>query len=77
MSNNLELGNIEYQFDPEAVFEKDGKEYKFISFKKITTFKGKGDSKENKKYQNLTVKNDHWAEFSEWLREILVDIAPF
>ncbi len=57
--------NVCYEFDREATWEKDGKTYEFISLKKITNYK------ENKKYQNLTIKPEHWAEFSEWFKGII------
>ena len=66
----LEIDNVCYEFAPDATFEKDGKTYEYISFKKVTTYKAK-DGKENKKYQNLTVKPGHWAEFSTWLMDVM------
>lgn len=72
MLKNLKLGTIEYEFDENAKFEKDGRTYSFISLRKITTFK------ENKKYQNLTIKHEHWDQFREWLlKDVLEEEVPF
>ena len=57
----LELDNVVFEYDPDAEYE--GK--KFISFKKITSFKN------NKKYQNLTVKPEHWGRFRDWMVKVL------
>lgn len=66
MKKNLKINDsLEYEFDLHAIFEKDGNEYEFISFKKITTFKN------NTKYQNLTVKPEHWEKFRLFLQEII------
>ena len=59
----LKFGNITYQFDPNATF----KDHTFISFKRITQFK------ENQKFQNLTVKNENWPAFRQWLLDILCE----
>ena len=69
MKANLDLhdGNTRYEFDDEAEFE--GK--KFVSFKKITTYKAK-DGQEYKKFQNLTCKTADWLELRTWLLKIIV-----
>ena len=64
-------GQIVYEYDEDATFEKDGKTYSFVSFKKITTFKGKQG--ESKKYQNLTVARRDLEIFKAFLRDILED----
>ena len=52
-------GGIVYEFDSEALYEPgEGKSFKYISFKKVTTQKDG-----TKKYQNFTVK------FAQWLQE--------
>lgn len=61
----LTLDNIEYQYNENDKYEKDGTEYSFVSLKKITEYKG------NKKYQNLTIKLDHLDKFKNFLRDIL------
>ena len=61
----LSLDTIEYEFDEDAFWEKDGKRFEFISLKKITTFK------ENKKYQNITIKHEHLEKFKEFLKDII------
>jgi len=61
----LHLDTIEYEWDEDATFKKDGREYSFVSLKKITTFK------ENKKYQNLTIKHEHLEKFKGFLMDIL------
>lgn len=67
MKHTLELndGKLVYEYENPSTWEKDGKTYEFISFKKVTTFK------DAKKYQNLTVKMEDWIKFSSFLREIL------
>jgi hypothetical protein len=65
MKKTLKIDDkLEYEFDDEAEFQ--GKT--FISFKKISEFNGQ------KKYQNLTCKQDHWSEVKEWLNEIIMEI---
>ena len=60
MKERLEIDNrIAYEFSDEEEYQ--GK--KFVSFKKITIFK------DQKKYQNLTIKPEHWAAFEEWILE--------
>ncbi len=63
MKNSLSLneGKTVYEFDDEAEFE--GK--KFISFKRITEYKGQ------KKYQNFTSKVSDWPAVMNWLLECL------
>jgi len=74
MPNPLELdGGIIYEFDPNATYETGGKTYNFISFKKVSTYKDKAQ-KEQKKYQNLTVKIAHKLEFIPWLEECLEEL---
>ena len=66
MKSELKLSNgLIYEFDDQAVFEKDGKKYTFISLKKISAFK------EIKKYQNLTVKPADWPKVRDWLNELI------
>jgi len=55
-----------YEFDPDAVFETNGKSYPFISFKKIQIDRNGG-----KKFQNLTVSPENWDEFVGFLGEVL------
>ena len=64
MKSKLELeeGKIVYEFSDEEEYE--GK--KFVSLKKVTTFKEGA-----KKYQNLTCKPAHWEKVSEWLLAVL------
>jgi len=57
----LELEGVVFEFDDKAEYEGTT----FISFKKITTFK------EQKKYQNLTIKQKHWPAFKNFLKEII------
>ena len=64
---------ISFEFEKEAVFEKDGKRYTFTSFKKISEYKDKA-GKEQRKYQNLTVKPEHLMEFIPWLEECLEEL---
>ena len=64
--NALKLeGGIVYEFDPEAVYEPgEGKSFKYISFKKVTSQKDG-----TRKYQNITVKIAHKDKFAQWLQE--------
>lgn len=55
-----------YEFDPDAVYESNGKSYGYISFKKIQIDRNGG-----KKFQNLTVSKDNWLEFVGFLQEVL------
>lgn len=48
---------VEYEFSDEESYEG----HQFISFKKVSSYK------ENKKYQNLTIKPEHWEQFVAWL----------
>ncbi len=67
MKKKLDLneGKTVYEYENPSIFERDGKTYEFISFKKITAFK------EQKKYQNLTIrKEDQFAVFG-WLRDCI------
>ncbi len=57
--------NVSFEFDRNAKWEKDGKTFTFISLKKITEYK------ENKKYQNLTIRTQDWELFREWMEGIL------
>lgn len=65
---SLEIGNISYEFDLNATWEKDGKTYSFISLKKITSFKDG-----HNKYQNLTIRTSDWPAFRQWLLDVLCE----
>lgn len=69
-SLSLNEGKVVYEFDNAAKWEKDGKTFEFISFKKITAYK------ENKKYQNLTVSKTDWEDFARWMDECLSGNVP-
>jgi len=66
----LKIDDIEYDYDENAEFEKDGKTYNFVSLKKTTTMKGGG-----KKYQNLTVRQKDLAKFKAWLKKELSGVG--
>ena len=58
--------NLEYQFDFDAVYN----EKEYIYFKKV--YKGKRWTK----YQQLTIKKRDWADFVEFLQEIIKKYPP-
>ncbi len=60
------LDTIEYELnEKDSWTNEEGQMFEFISLKKIATYKGK------KKYQNLTIKHEHFEKFKEWMREIV------
>lgn len=76
MPQPLELDKgIRYEFDSDATYTADsGKEFHYISIKKISEYKDKsGNVKE--KFQNLTIRQGDWAEFSDWMREVLDEMS--
>ena len=68
-SLSLNEGKTTYDFDDAAEYQ--GKT--FISFHKQTKFK------DQVKHQNLTVRNEDWAEVATWLSQCVEEIkeAPF
>jgi hypothetical protein len=63
----LTFDNITYSFNPDDKYKtQDGKVYKFVSIKKVSTYKGK------KKFQTITIKHENWNEFRRWLLEEIV-----
>jgi len=68
-SLSLNEGKTTYDFDDAAEYQ--GKT--FISFHKQTKFK------DQVKHQNLTVRNEDWAEVATWLSHCVEEIkeAPF
>ena len=72
MSKQLKISdNLIYEFNSKDVFVKDENTYEFVSLKKITTFKN------NKKYQNITIKHEHFEEFRKWILDILTEGSDF
>ncbi len=67
MKHTLELneGKVIYEYENPSKWEKDVKTFEFISFKKVTIFK------DQKKYQNLTVKMEDWKDFCRWMNECM------
>ncbi len=62
----LHLDQIEYEWNEKAEWTNEqGQTFSFASLKKTSTFKN------NKKYQNLTVKPEHIEKFKEFLKDII------
>ncbi len=65
---NKDNKNIEYTFDPKAVFEKDGKTYTFAKFNKKQLVKDKV------KFQTMTIRLEDLDLFMEWLAYIVEEM---
>lgn len=67
----LELEGVTYIFNPDDSFTtKEGKTFHYASLKKVTSYQNKGGDKKEK-FQVLTIKPDHLAEFANFILDCL------